>query len=301
MKVVNGRLLIAVSLFVASCVIVSCMGNQGTPGPAVGGSTGSAGAASAGAAGRAGASGDAGTSGDAAAVTSGDAAAGAGGGAAGNGPDDAGATAGSAGNTVSKPDAASAAGGVAGPFACSEMIGLWVMSQWWSTFEGGVDDAAWQYIFVHHGYLEQWANPASPYWTTKTISPCALNPEGPDRVIFLPFSLTLQTGAEWQAQLSKVVDVIKTKFKSVKRIEFMTTLRSPGNQPCPNDNDPNVVVPAYVDQAIQNVADASGGVVSVGPKLEVADCKWWAGGTDLTGAGNTGVGRLYSAYYKDHP
>jgi hypothetical protein len=295
-KVMNGRLLIAVSLLVASCVITSCTSNQGAPKPDVGGSTGSGAATSVGAAGHDGTSGDAGTNGDATAGTSGGTA----GGAAGNGPADAGGTAGSAGNALGKPDAASANGGAGGPFACSEMIGLWVMSQWWSTFESGVDDAAWQYIFVHHGYLEQWADPASPYWATKTISPCALNPEGPDRVIFLPFSLTLQTGAEWQGELSKVVDVIKTKFKSVKRIEFMTTLRSPGNQPCPNDNDPNVVVPAYVDQAIQNVADASGGVVTVGPKIEVADCKWWAGGTDLTGAGNTGVGQLYGAYYKDH-
>jgi len=298
----NGRLLISISLFVASYVVASCTSNPGAPGSAGGGSMGSASVATAGTAGRAGTSGVAGTGGDAPAVTSGDAAAGAaGGGAAGNGQDDAGGTAGSAGNTMTNLDAASAGGGGAGPFACSEMIGLWVMSQWWSTFESGVDNAAWQYIFVHHGYLEQWADPASPYWATKTISPCAANPEGPDRVIFLPFSLTLKTGPEWQAQLSKVVDLIKTKFKSVKRIEFITTLRSPGNQPCPNDNDPNVVVPAYVDQAIQNVADASGGVVTVGPKIEVADCKWWTGGTDLTGEGNTGVGRLYVAYYKNHP
>jgi len=298
----NGRLLISVSSFVASCVVASCTSSPGAPAFTAGGSTGSAGVASAGTASRAGTSGDSGTSGDAAPVTSGDAAAGAASGAAaGSGQDDAGGTVGSAGNTVTNPDAASADGGAAGPFACSEMIGLWVMSQWWSTFESGVDNAAWQYIFVHHGYLEQWADPTSPYWATKTISPCARNPEGPDRVIFLPFSLTLQTGPEWQAQLSKVVDIIKTKFKSVKRIEFITTLRSPGNLPCPNDNDPNVVVPAYVDQAIQNVADASGGVVTVGPKIEVADCKWWVGGTDLTGEGNTGVGRLYGAYYKDHP
>jgi hypothetical protein len=191
--------------------------------------------------------------------------------------------------------------GASGPFACSEMIGLWVMSQWWGAFEKGVDNATWEYIFVHHGYLEGWADPANPYWTTKVISPCAMNADQPDRVIFLPFSLTLKTLDEWQTNISKVVQAIKTKNPGVKRIELISTIRNPGNQPCANDKDPNIVVPEYVDQAIKNVADMSGGLVAVGPKIEVANCNWWAGGTDLTGAGNTGVGQLYAEHYKASP
>jgi len=185
-------------------------------------------------------------------------------------------------------------------FACSEMVGLWVMSQWWGAFEKGVDNARWQYIFVHHGYLEMWADPASPYWKTAVISPCAMHPEGPDRVIFLPFSLSLNTLEQWQSNLTQVVSAIQTNFPSVKRIELISTIRSPGNQPCANDQDPNVVVPPYVDQAIQNVADGSGGLVTVGPRIAVANCNWWVGGTDLTGEGNTGVGQLYAEYYKTH-
>lgn len=202
---------------------------------------------------------------------------------------------------IAPPDAATSAdAGATGPFHCSEMIGLWVMSQWWGPFEKGVDASAWQYIFVHHGYLETWADPASTYWKTGVISACAAQSANPDRVIFLPFSLTLNTAEQWQTNLEKVVANIKAKFAGVQRIEFITTIRSPNNQPCPNDSDPNVVVPSYVDQAIQTVADASGGLVTAGPKIAVADCNWWAGGTDLTGAGNNGVGQLYSAYYQEH-
>ncbi|HEX3698293.1 MAG TPA: hypothetical protein VH374_23175 [Polyangia bacterium] len=220
-----------------------------------------------------------------------------GGGGSGN---DAGSMIGGGGGGAA-PDAAGDTPAAGGPFACSEMIGLWVMSQWWDPFEKIVDAAAWQYIFVHHGYLETWADPTSAYWATTTISPCAQKAGSPDRVIFLPFSLTLNTEEQWQTNLSKVVDAIKTKFPGVKRIEFISTIRSPNNQTCANDNDPNVVVPAYVDQAIQTVASTSGGLVTVGPKIEVANCSWWAGGTDLTGAGNTGIGQLYGAYYKEHP
>jgi hypothetical protein len=238
-----------------------------------------------GAAGPAGSTGAAGTSAPDASMT-GDASAGAGTTGAGDPTDGAGAG----------PDGPTAIG----PFTCNEMIGLWVMSQWYGSFEKGVDNAAWQYTFVHHGYLEMWADPASAYWKTGINSKCTAGSATPDRVIFLPFSLSLKTLDEWQTNLAKVVDNIKTKFVGVKRIEIISTIRSPDNQLCANDKDPGTVVPDYVDQAIQATAAQSGGLVVVGPKIAVKDCSWWAGGTDLTGAGNTGVGQLYSDFYKSN-
>jgi hypothetical protein len=145
-----------------------------------------------------------------------------------------------------------------------------------------------------------WADPNSPYWKTNVISACTKGSATPDRVIFLPFSLSLKTLEEWQSNLDKVVSAIKLHFPAVKRIEFISTIRAPNNQPCPNDNDSGIVVPAYVDEAIQNAADKSGGLVTVGPKIAVKDCSWWVGGTDLTGAGNTGVGQLYAEHYSIH-
>jgi hypothetical protein len=155
-------------------------------------------------------------------------------------------------------------------------------------------------MFQHHGYLEMFADPASPYWNNAVSSKCSTSAATPDRIVFLPFSLSLSTLDEWVTNLTKVVATMKEKFPGVQRIELMTTLRSPGNMPCANDNDPNVIVPAYVDQAIQMVADASGGLATVGPKIELPSCSWWAGGTDLTGAGNTGAGQLLSTYYQTH-
>jgi hypothetical protein len=175
-----------------------------------------------------------------------------------------------------------------------------VASQWWPTFEKGVDGSKWEFMFQHHGYLEMFADPASPYWGNAVSSKCAMDAATPDRVVFLPFSLSLNTMDEWVTNLNMVVETMKGKFPGVKRIELMTTLRSPGNMPCANDMDPNTVVPAYVDDAIQQVADASGGLVTVGPKIELTTCAWWAGGTDLTGAGNTGAGQLLATYYQTH-
>ncbi len=185
-------------------------------------------------------------------------------------------------------------------FACTELIGLWVASQWWDSFEKGVENPHWQFMFQHHGYLEQFADTASPYWANAVSSKCTTGTATPDRVVFLPFSLSLATLEQWTTNLTQVVATMKTKFPGVKRIELMTTLRSPGNLPCANDTDPNTVVPAYVDQAIETVAAGSGGLVTVGPKIELMSCDWWAGGTDLTGAGNTGAGQLLASYYQTH-
>jgi hypothetical protein len=214
---------------------------------------------------------------------------------------------GSAGVSPSTADggAAGANGGgdaatARGDFVCTELVALWVASQWWGSFEKGVDTARWEFMFQHHGYLEMFADPASPYWANGVSSKCTTGAATPDRVVFLPFSLSLNTLDLWVTNLTKVVETMKGKFPGVKRIELMTTLRSPGNMPCANDNDPNTVVAPYVDQAIQMVADASGGLVTVGPKIELASCSWWAGGTDLSGAGNTGAGQLLSAYYQTH-
>jgi hypothetical protein len=188
------------------------------------------------------------------------------------------------------------------PFVCTELIGLWVASQWWGPFYAAVNKAHWQFMFQHHGYLELFSDPASPYWNNAIMSPCPTGSKAPDRIVFLPFSLTLMTLTDWQTQLTKVVETIKGKFPGVKRIELITTIRGPANMTCAGNTDPFTIVAPYVDQAIQMVADQSGGLVTVGPKIEVANCGWWAGSShDLTGAGNTGVGKLYADYYNVHP
>jgi hypothetical protein len=284
----------------------STTGGGGSPGASgvAGGGAGSSdtsGASGASATGGAG-SGAAGTSSSAAATSGGGAGVAGGGTAGGSG------AGGNASGAAGAPGAAGSgtttgAGGTGATktdFVCTELIGLWVASQWWSTFEKGVDGTKWEFMFQHHGYLEMFADPASPYWNNAVSSQCAMNAKTPDRVVFLPFSLSLNTMDEWVMNLTKVVDTIKGKFPGVQRIELMTTLRSPMNMPCANDNDPNTVVPPYVDAAIQQVADASGGLVTVGPKIELTSCSWWAGGTDLTGAGNTGAGQLLAAYYQTH-
>jgi len=312
----SAALVVVILVMSAAGAVVGCGGSPQNKTPSTGGGAGSgaAGATATGSAGTSdisgagGASATSGAAGSSAQTGGGgaDGTAGSGAGAGASGA--AGNAAGSAGavGTGGSGAAGSGAMGTAGmgatttDFVCTELVGLWVASQWWSSFEKGVDGTKWEFMFQHHGYLEMFADPASPYWANAVSSKCTMNAATPDRVVFLPFSLSLSTMDEWVTNLTKVVETMKGKFPGVKRIELMTTLRSPGNMPCANDNDPNTVVAPYVDAAIKQVADASGGLVTVGPKIELTSCSWWAGGTDLTGAGNTGAGELLATYYQTH-
>ena len=300
--------LLCFGIALTSCGSSPGAGNPGGTAGATAGSSGDAGtggvSGNAGATGSAGST-DSGNGGQAGVVDPGVAGAGASAGVTGSG----GASAGTGGAATGGGGGASAGAGAGGDadggtsrsdYVCTELVGLWVASQWWDTFEKGVDGTKWEFMFQHHGYLEMFADHAWPYWMNAVSSICTMSAATPDRVVFLPFSLSLNTMDEWVTNLNQVVETMKGKFPGVKRIELMTTLRSPGNMPCANDTDPNTVVAPYVDQAIQTVADASGGLVTVGPKIELASCSWWAGGTDLTGAGNTGAGQLLAAYYQTH-
>jgi hypothetical protein len=303
----------AVTILVTSvfCLASACGGGGAARSSGAGGSVGSGGTSVGGASGSVG-SGEAGNGTAVGAAGSGDTtgSAGAAGvtGAAGE-TDTSGAAGTAGGSGAAGAVGAAGGGGTSGgsdagvtsrAFVCTELVGLWVASQWWDTFEKGVNGDQWEFMFQHHGYLEMFADPTSPYWNNAVSSKCTMDAATPDRIVFLPFSLSLNTMDEWVTNLTMVVQTIKGKFPSVERIELMTTLRSPGNMPCANDTDPNTVVAPYVDAAIQMVADASGGLVTVGPKIELTSCSWWAGGTDLTGAGNTGAGQLLAAYYQTH-
>lgn len=186
------------------------------------------------------------------------------------------------------------------PFTCNHVIGLGVVGQWWPSFESMMDNARWQYVSVMAAYVESWVDPNNMVWQTAVASSCATRSATPDRVLFVAFDPNLTTQMAFQTSTTAAVATIRKKFPTVKRIELLSTVRSPKNQLCPGA-DPGTVVPAYVDAALAAVATASGGDVVVGPKIEVTSCSWWgAMTTALAGTGPAGVGALYADYYKSH-
>jgi hypothetical protein len=203
----------------------------------------------------------------------------------------------------------------AGPFTCSLVLGMFTTSQWFNgtnpggaskTFlqQDGIDPKKWEGKMAKYSYSELWADPASDRWKIATANPCAMNAMNPDRVVFVEHSQTVITEPTMQATLQKIVANIQMKFPGVKEIDLLSMGRTPGNVMCPNNNDKWTVVPPYVDAAIQAVADASNGLVKVGPKYEVPDCKTsyiFANDTDYTTSAANALAVQLGMYYAAHP
>lgn len=217
-----------------------------------------------------------------------------------------------------------------GPFACSMYIGAYLTMEWWNTgqFEGKGDAAKvntdnWELKWHHHAHISEWRKADSPFWLntgnpmddnqgSPIQSPCTVNPEQPDRIVFLAIDWELVTEADWIAGLKESVANIKTKFPSAKRVDIVELVRCPNNMMCnptadygpgANDSAPrqDCYVPPYVDTAIDKVIAEQPNYLTWGPKLQMAMCNPSHDGAHMTGAGNQQAAKDYAAYYLQHP
>jgi hypothetical protein len=204
------------------------------------------------------------------------------------------------GKSDSAPSGTPDSGGPPQSFASTLIIGCFQTSQWFDAgFETVVGNAKWEIKWDHNTFTEHWADPADAFWNIAVASPCASNATTPDRVLFIAYSMTLATEAAWETQLGHVVDNVKTKFSSVKQIELLGMVRAPNNQMCAGNSNKSTIVSPEEDQAMQAVADKSGGMVKTGPKYFAPSCaSFVANNTNLTPAAASAVVPMLSAVYK---
>jgi hypothetical protein len=210
----------------------------------------------------------------------------------------AGTGAGAAGKTGG---AAGAAGAGAGPFTCSQLTGGQLVEEWFiAGFEKVVDDPRWQVKWRVDGYLEEWANPQSSFWTAQVDSTCAKNTGSPDRIVFPVVSFTSRSRADWAKTIEQALTTFQAKYTGIRRVDLMTQIRGPGNMLCPTapTQGETIVVPPELDAAIDDVAAAHPGFVFVGPHVEARSCSdIQGGGPHLTTAGNTAAAVPLSSYF----
>ncbi len=175
--------------------------------------------------------------------------------------------------------AAGAAGsaGSAGPdntaYACTLLIGITATQEWYDAgFEKIVDNSKWELIYVHSGFVELWADAKDPVWSTAVLSPCGQNASTPDRVLFVALNFDFDTSGQWLPPLTAAVKNLRTKYASAKRIELMSFIRAPGDQPCAQAPAKRSTITPAQDDAMAQVAAANPGVVVVAPKFEAKTC-----------------------------
>jgi hypothetical protein len=204
----------------------------------------------------------------------------------------------------STPDAATAAGDPSEPptsaFSCTLLIGIQATEEWYTAgFETMVDNSKWELIWVHSGFVELWANANDPVWTTAITSPCAQNPDKPDRVIFVALNYIETTLAFWTPAMTSAVANIQAKYPSVKRIELMSFIRAPGNTACPQAPAPRSTITPAQDQAAAMVAAANPGLVFVAPQFEVKTCgEYSSNPPHPTTPGATAWATMMASYYR---
>jgi hypothetical protein len=198
------------------------------------------------------------------------------------------------------------------PFTCNLVIGNSTTQQW---FDGGflthagIDPTRWELFWVAHHYIDSWADPTDPGWSTALdmSHACAKGSTAPDRVIFIvTYSPPYPPEATYETDTTKIVNNIKAKYAGVKRVELMTLVRSPGNveTACSSKANNEQSIPAAEDQAIAAVAANStfAGLVFASPPFYVTTCAdFLTDEPQYTTAGATDIADVYGAYYAAHP
>lgn len=165
------------------------------------------------------------------------------------------------------------AGSSSSSYACTLMIGIQATYEWYNVgFETMVDGAAWELIWVHSGFVELWADPKDPVWSTAITSPCAKNPTQPDRIIFVALNFDFNTLAQWTPPVTATVENLKAKYPSAKRIELMSFIRAPGNNACSQAPAKRSTITPAQDQAMAMAAAANPDLVVVAPAFEAKTC-----------------------------
>jgi len=190
-------------------------------------------------------------------------------------------------------------------YTCTLVMGVSVTHDWFTGgFEmgAGIDNARWEALASAQGevsFIQMWADPNAALWKMEKLSPCAMNADSPDRVIFVGLNWNYKTVAEWLTQYDAVIKTIQAKFTSVKTIYLDTLIRGPGNHNCGgSDATSHVVVWPFIDDAIQMEVAKNPTLLKAAPKLYVPDCTVFIGaGPHYTAAGVKVVAKVYSDYY----
>jgi hypothetical protein len=206
-----------------------------------------------------------------------------------------------------------------GGYTCNLLVGPSPMMQW---FNGGflkypgIDASRWELIWVPHHYTNAWGTPGDSGWDTPFDRGhrCAQNANMPDRVIFMATQWSYTTAVEWEKDLVAIVNNIKTKWPSVKRIELMVSTSAPGNVPCPAailGKKNETIIPKFAYEAIDSMPARFPGLVFALPHFEVPSCSDFIGnGTApqyapdraaTTGPAVLDVAGVFGAYFAKHP
>jgi hypothetical protein len=188
-----------------------------------------------------------------------------------------------------------------GDYSCTLVTGIQATEQWYNAgFEKLVDNNKFELVAVHSGFIQTWADPKGSFWGIAPSSACATNAKTPDRVLMVALWLHWAdaTVDQWVQVLDQVVQNWKAKDPNLKRLEFGTFIRAPGDKACPASMSFKSYVPPNQDAAYLQIAAKYPGLVFVAPKWEVPSCADYGGNPPhFTSTGATNAAKQMAAYF----
>ncbi len=178
-------------------------------------------------------------------------------------------------------------------------MGIQTTNEWFGKFEKIADAERWELMSEDSAHIEKWADPQSALWSLAKKSPCVVNAEMPDRIVFSATNYDYATVDEFLPKYLAVLNNIKAKYPSAKRIDLMTYTRAPGDTECKgaNRSADSYIKPAQDDAASQAAAMFPG-LVFTAPKWEVVSCSDFTLCPHLTNDGNLAIAATLATYYE---
>jgi hypothetical protein len=178
------------------------------------------------------------------------------------------------------------------------ILGIQTTSEWFGKFEKIADDDRWELMSQDSAHLEKWADPKHAVWALAKKSPCVTNPEAPERIVFMGVNYDYATVDEFMPKYQAVLDNIKAKYPSAKRVDIMTYTRGPGNMECKDADRPedSYIKPAQ-DQTITQLAMLNPAFVFPAPQWEVDTCDDFTLCPHLTGDANQILAAKLATYF----
>jgi hypothetical protein len=205
--------------------------------------------------------------------------------------------------SVAGPDAAAEDAAAPGPFVCSWVLGIHTTQEWFQAgFLNVVDPTRWEASGIESAQFG-WQDANSGLWTQafSSATSCAKNARTPDRIVFCGVDSASTTVAQFLPEYVKVVDNIKTKFPSVKRIDLMTLARAPGDKECIGANrSGSSYIKAAQDDAIAMTVAMYPGFVFSTPKWEVQSCADFGLCPHISLAANMILAKTLGTYFLTH-
>lgn len=212
------------------------------------------------------------------------------------------------GGSADSGSGGSTEGGLTGPFACNLIVGNSTTQQFFDngflTYPG-IDPTKWELFWVVDHYIDLWANPMDPAWSTAFDNGhrCAADSTMPDRVIFIATRWPPEPESYYQTNMTSIVEIIRTKYAAVQRIELMTLARALDNKGCDGTQSEQTIPPAE-DQGLAATAEAFPGLVFVVPPQYVLTCADFESATAPQYSATPGaadMAKVYGMYYAANP